>query len=199
MSPTRGEKMIAEANLVRLRTQAAILHEEYPHKSAGEIGRQLGKTRQWVRKWWEKKDALTGVRTGRPRKLTQPVVETIKSTFGGVKKVKRGGYKSKADYPTTIKKIQELHGVEVCRRTVRNGARLAGLVPKRPNTKPLFTVATRQSRLKFAQVINNNINYFFCRHYRVLWHVLGVQRSLKDFLAKSGQHRRPQIFDGSRI
>lgn len=157
MPPTRGEKLLEEAKLVRLRTQAAFLHSEHPHMTAAEIGRRLGKTRQWVRKWWNRDDARSGARTGRPRKLTPPIVKTIEKTFGGFKRSRRGGYISNNDYATTISKVKQLHGVKICRRSVQNGARAAGLVAKKRKTKPFFTNATKESRLRFAQVIGNYI------------------------------------------
>jgi transposase len=157
MKPTRGQKLVAEANRIVLRTKAATMHELNPTWSASKVATRLGMSSRWVLKWWNQQDFRTRARSGRPPKMTAAVVSTVKRSLGGVKQLQNGGYAKKADPSTVIATVKRRHGIQISRTSMYRAAKKSGLKPKRPSTKPLFTQSTVASRLKFATVIEMNV------------------------------------------
>jgi transposase len=123
------------------RIRVISLRDDGLHEA--EIIRRTGFTRDFVRRWMSADDASDKPRGGRPRKLTPPVVRTIRAHMKG----KKGRSSRKV-----ARIIEARHNLQLSYRSVQKAARMAGLSPYHRRKKPLLTERMRERRLEFVQL-----------------------------------------------
>lgn len=112
----------------------------------GEAGEMTGMSQSTVsanlHKLEEHHTLVDRPRSGRPRKLVQPLVGHVKV------RAELGHYDNSAQ---AARELAAVDGVNVCARTVRRSLRREGIVIKRKPHNRLITPKQRQARLKFAR------------------------------------------------
>jgi transposase len=106
-----------------------------------EIVRRTGFERKFVRRWAGRGSTLENDRSGRPSKVTPPLVHTVRAMMKG----KKG--RSTRRVSALLKERKNL---DISRRLVGKIAKDAGLKPYKRRQKPLLSDDQRARRLAFA-------------------------------------------------
>lgn len=122
--------------------RATVISLARKGKSVSQVVRETGLERHFVSRWHKRTSLDDQRRSGRPAKLTAPVVSSIRKTM-------RGRRRKPLRHVVGVLKNRGI--ASVSHETVRKGARAAGLKPYRPVLKPRLTDAQRLRRLEFAR------------------------------------------------
>lgn len=155
------------------RQLAAYLHHKYPERSSADIGKELGYSYQWVKKWWNKnpvetkefKDGRMGRNMQSASKITTTVERIVVRNMHGAKKV-NGGFRRKLSQRKMVKKLKDKHNVTLCASTVGKILKKNGLKYSLRQKKVRLTESHMKRRLKFAKVFkillfNDHFSNFF--------------------------------------
>jgi transposase len=140
------------------RQLAAYYHQKFPYRTASDIGKELGFSSKWVKKWWNKNSTdmklFQDGRKGRKikTKVTPRIKHIIKRNMHGSRKVK-GCFRRKLSQRQMVKHLKEKHQVIVCRATVGNVLKDYGLTYTMRKKKTRLTQSHLERRLKFAKVL----------------------------------------------
>jgi ribosomal protein L34E len=142
------------------RQMAAYYHDKFPDRSSIDIGKELGYSEQWVRKWWNKNSCNTeDFHDGRKdremksnSKITRSMKQIIKRNMHGIKKV-RGSYYRKLSQRKMVKKLNNQYGFNVSRQVVQTVLKESKLHYVFRPQKIRLIQDHMERRLKFAKVM----------------------------------------------
>jgi transposase len=112
-------------------------------KTKTAIIRERGFSKDFVYRWYGRRDPKDAPHPGRPAKLTPPVVQTVRALMKGKKQ------RSKRK---VAKILEEKKHIVLSHESVRTAAHRAGLTAYHKRQKPLLTAEQRQRRLNFANL-----------------------------------------------
>lgn len=125
--------------------------------SVRQIQRKTGYSLSFVQRWHARQSVQDAPRSGRPPKLTVPVIGKVRAVMKVVQPVPlqptdltfiKG--KIWRSIRRTAAIIQERYGINVGRSSVWRAAHLAGLTPHKRPSKPFLNATHKARRLRFA-------------------------------------------------